>query len=81
MQRFRGGLVFTSHRLCVSINSRLESNEMKKKAEEDVPGKSVCEKRRTRPDSTTRAGKRADNQHTSLLLRYSRDSSWKILEP
>ena len=31
MQRFRGGLVFTAHRLCVSLNSRLESN----KEEED----------------------------------------------
>ena len=25
MQRFRGGLVFKAHRLCVSLNSRLES--------------------------------------------------------
>ena len=27
MQRLRGGLVFKAHRLCVSLNSRLESNE------------------------------------------------------
>ena len=27
VQRFRGGLVFQAHRLCVSLNSRLESNE------------------------------------------------------
>ena len=27
MQRFRGGLVFEAHRLCVSLNSRLASNE------------------------------------------------------
>ena len=27
MQRFRGGLVFKAQRLCVSLNSRLESNE------------------------------------------------------
>ena len=33
MQRFRGGLVFKAHRLCVSLNSRLESN---KEEEEDV---------------------------------------------
>ena len=26
MQRFRGGLVLKAHRLCVSLNSRLESN-------------------------------------------------------
>jgi len=32
-QRFRGGLVFKAHRLCVSLNSRLESNE-----EEKEPG-------------------------------------------
>ena len=27
MQRFRGGLVFKAHRLCVSLNSRLECNK------------------------------------------------------
>ena len=27
VQRFRGGLVFKPHRLCVSLNSRLESNK------------------------------------------------------
>jgi len=27
MQRFRGGLVFKADRLCVSLNSRLESNK------------------------------------------------------
>ena len=32
MQRFQGGLVFDAHRLCVSLNSRLESN----KEEEEV---------------------------------------------
>ena len=32
MQRFRGGPVFKAHRLCVSLNSRLESN----KEEEEV---------------------------------------------
>ena len=34
MQRFRGRLVFKAHRLCVSLNSRLESN----KEEEEVDG-------------------------------------------
>ena len=33
MQRFRGGLVFKAHILCVSLNSRLESN---KEEEEDM---------------------------------------------
>jgi len=33
VQRFRGGLVFKAHRLCVSLNSRLESN---KEEEEDL---------------------------------------------
>jgi len=32
VQQFRGGLVFKAHRLCVSLNSRLESN----KEEEEV---------------------------------------------
>ena len=27
VQRFRGGLVFKAHRLCVSVNSRLASNK------------------------------------------------------
>ena len=27
VQRFRGGLVFKAHRLCVSLNARLESNK------------------------------------------------------
>jgi len=31
VQRFRGGLVFKAHRLCVSLNSRLESNNEEKK--------------------------------------------------
>ena len=31
MQRFRGGLVFKAHRLCVSLNSRLESNKEEEK--------------------------------------------------
>ena len=39
MQRFRGGLVFKAHRLCVSLNSRLESN----KEEEEVTD---CERSR-----------------------------------
>ena len=30
MQRFRGGLVFKAHRLCVSLNSRLESSKEEK---------------------------------------------------
>jgi len=34
VQRFRGGLVFKAHRLCVSLNSRLESN--KEEEEEEV---------------------------------------------
>ena len=37
MQRFRGGLVFKAHRLCVSLNSRLESD----KEEEDRRGPRV----------------------------------------
>jgi len=34
VQRFRGGLVFKAHRLCVSLNSRLASN--KEREEEDL---------------------------------------------
>ena len=35
VQRFRGGLVFQAHRLCVSLNSRLEGN---KEEEKGAPG-------------------------------------------
>jgi len=31
VQRFRGGLVFKAHRLCVSLNYRLESNKEEEK--------------------------------------------------
>jgi len=34
VQRFRGGLVFKAHRLCVSLNSRLESNKEEEEEEE-----------------------------------------------
>jgi hypothetical protein len=34
VQRFRGGLVFKARRLCVSLNSRLESKEEEKEEEE-----------------------------------------------
>ena len=43
VKRFRGGLVFKAHRLCVSLNSRLESNKEEKCA---VPICQLgCEKR------------------------------------
>ena len=32
VQRFRGGLVFKAHRLCVSLNSRLERNKEEERA-------------------------------------------------
>ena len=33
VQRFRGGLVFNAHRLCVSLNARLESKEEEEEEE------------------------------------------------
>ena len=39
MQRFRGGLVFEAHRLCVSLNSRLEGN--KEETEEKKDGGAI----------------------------------------
>ena len=35
MQRFRSGLVFKAHRLCLSLNSRLESHKQEKEEEEE----------------------------------------------
>jgi hypothetical protein len=31
VKQFRGGLIFKAHGLCVSLNSRLESNKEEKK--------------------------------------------------
>jgi len=39
VQRFRGGLVFKAYRLCVSLNSRRESNE----EEEDTKTSEQCQ--------------------------------------
>jgi len=38
VQRFRGGLVFKAHRLCVSLNSRLETKKEEEKNCEDDQG-------------------------------------------
>ena len=38
LQRFRGGLVFKAHRLCVSLNSRLESNKEEEGDDDDDDG-------------------------------------------
>jgi len=46
VQRFRGGLVFKAHRLCVSLNSRRESNNQKKKDGVAGSGEGVCGARR-----------------------------------
>jgi len=35
VKRFRGGLVFKAHRLFVSLNSRLESNEEEEEGQEE----------------------------------------------
>jgi len=37
VQRFRGGLVCKAHRLCVSLNSRLESNEEERRRRVETP--------------------------------------------
>ena len=44
VERFRGGLVFKAHRLCVSLNSRLEGNkeEEKFRAYRDTASWCVC---------------------------------------
>jgi len=43
VQRFRGGLVFKAHRLCVSLNSRLESNKEEVRVEDADPELGVPE--------------------------------------
>ena len=41
VQRFRGGLVFKAHRICVSLNSRLESNKEEEDTAEGFPSVSI----------------------------------------
>ena len=43
MQRFRGGLVFKAHRLCVSLNSRIESNKEEEEEGSCREGLGGCE--------------------------------------
>ena len=65
MQRFRGGFVFKAHRLCASLNSRLESN----KEEEGPSGAGGSSK--TRGGSAARCtpprSREAPRQQTTLL--------------
>ena len=71
VQRCRGGLVFKAHRLCVSLNSRLESNKEERR-----------EGPRVDPEPTTRASPRArpspppsNGPRVHLLLYYFQASS------
>ena len=43
VQRFRGGLVFKAYRLCVSLNSRLESNKEEEEGSVLEPSLSLAE--------------------------------------
>ena len=43
VERFRGGLVSKAHILCVSLNSRLESNKEEEKATPDHKSESEVE--------------------------------------
>ena len=45
MQRFRGGLVFKAHRLCVALNSGLESNKEEKEVHLKLAAREVVEPR------------------------------------
>ena len=59
MQRFRGGLVFKAHRLCVSLNSRLESND----EEEEV---ARCGQHRVRKGEGGALGRTRGQIHNNL---------------
>ena len=56
VQRFRGGLVFKAHRLCVSLTARLVSNKDKKK--------------RTQAESWTRRCRRASSHSLFVLISF-----------
>jgi len=46
VQQFRGGLVFKAHRLCVSLNSRLEGNKEEEEEESKVGALAIFAKRK-----------------------------------
>ena len=52
VQWFRGGLVFKAYRLCVSLNSRLESNKKEEKGGSSAPGKCRASNRGRQPRHT-----------------------------
>jgi len=74
VQRFRGGLVFKAHRLCVSLNSRLESDK-----EEERRHTTIVAQRLTRPDALLET--RAHLRGVSLRARLSGVYDGPIIVP
>jgi len=61
VQRFRGRLVFKAHRLCVSLNSRLESNKeeegyLQADSAGAIDGQNTCRRIASTPASARREG-------------------------
>ena len=69
VQRFRGGLVFKAHTLCVSLNSRLQSNKEEEEGCQTRPQRARMrgETRRTGPN-TSPHGKTNSRQRSLLSL-------------
>jgi len=65
MQRFRGGLVFKAHRICVSLNSRLESNNEEEKKWSHARIMHITRAHLSRHAPSSGAAKGARCQHTT----------------
>ena len=70
VQRFRGGLVLKAHRLCVSLNSRLQSNEEEEEEEVGARQRGPLDCRRRDIGTHTPA-----ERESSLLATYWSEST------
>ena len=73
MQRFRGGLVFKAHRLCVSLNSGLESNKEDKNKSAICRGMRHCQ---SAAQSDAPAGREFENNYFTEMSGGSEAGSY-----
>ena len=72
MQQFRGGLVFKDHRLCVSLNSRLESKKEEEEASDSVASVASDTRESIARKATSLRGEAVDGHpHPTTLSRQS----------
>jgi len=77
MKRFRGGLVFKAHRLCVSLNSELESN----KEEDDYTNAVIWRGWVGGTTPSDVVGFRSIPLRTKSAAHRDKDREWACLKP